>query len=46
MNSDAAVTFTQKWADLAKHAGPTSWTTYDYPQCTGDLGDGVVHDGL
>ncbi|MHB1008046.1 MAG: ABC transporter substrate-binding protein [Propionibacteriaceae bacterium] len=42
MNSDAAVTFTQKWADLAKHAGPTSWTTYDYPQCTGDLGDGVA----
>ena len=21
-------------------AGPTSWTTYDYPNATGDLGDG------
>lgn len=40
MNSDPAVAFTKKWADLAKNAGPTSWTTYEYPNCTGDLGDG------
>lgn len=40
MNSPAAVTFTQKWAQLAKDSGPTSWTTYEYPNCTGDLGDG------
>ncbi len=40
MNSDVAVDFTRKWAELAKTAGPTSWTTYEYPNCTGDLGDG------
>lgn len=47
MNSDKAVTFTKKWAELAKKAGPTSWTTYEYPNCTGDLGDGkamMVYD--
>lgn len=42
MNSDKAVAFTKKWADLAKQAGPTSWTTYEYPNCTGDLGDGTA----
>lgn len=42
MNSDKAVTFTKKWAELAKKAGPTSWTTYEYPNCTGDLGDGTA----
>ena len=26
----------------AKAAGPTSWTTYEYPNCTGDLGDGTA----
>jgi len=47
MNSPVAVDFTKKWADLAKQAGPTSWTTYEYPNCTGDLGDGkamMVYD--
>lgn len=47
MNSDKAVEFTRKWAELAKVAGPTSWTTYEYPHCTGDLGDGkamMVYD--
>lgn len=47
MNSDKAVAFTKKWAELAKKAGPTSWTTYEYPNCTGDLGDGramMVYD--
>lgn len=47
MNSDKAVSFTKKWAELAKKAGPTSWTTYEYPNCTGDLGDGkamMVYD--
>nr|WP_198348068.1 extracellular solute-binding protein [Plantactinospora sp. KBS50] len=47
MNSPAAVDFTRKWVELAKQAGPTSWTTYEYPDCTGDLGDGramMVYD--
>lgn len=47
MNSAKAISFTKKWADLAKAAGPTSWTTYEYPNCTGDLGDGkamMVYD--
>ena len=47
MNSPAAVAFTKKWVELAKKAGPTSWTTYDYPNCSGDLGDGramMVYD--
>lgn len=47
MNSPVAVDFTKKWAELAKQAGPTSWTTYEYPNCTGDLGDGkamMVYD--
>lgn len=47
MNSSAAVDFTKKWVDLAKAAGPTSWTTYEYPDCTRDLGNGsaaMVYD--
>ncbi len=47
MNSRNAVEFTKKWAELAKKAGPTSWTTYEYPNATGDLGDGkamMVYD--
>lgn len=47
MNSAKAVEFTQKWVDLAKQAGPTSWTTYEYPDCTRDLGNGnamMVYD--
>jgi multiple sugar transport system substrate-binding protein len=40
MDSDAAVTFTKKWADLAKAAGPANWTSYEYPDCTRDLGNG------
>lgn len=47
MNSPKAVDFTEKWAMLAKHAGPTSWTTYEYPDCTRDLGNGnamMVYD--
>lgn len=47
MDSDKAVAFTQKWIDMMHAAGPTSWTTYDYPQATGDLGDGkamMVYD--
>ncbi|MEJ3655544.1 extracellular solute-binding protein [Actinomycetes bacterium KLBMP 9759] len=42
MNSPSAVDFTQKWVDLAKVAGPTSWTTYEYPNCTSDLGAGTA----
>jgi multiple sugar transport system substrate-binding protein len=47
MNSPAAVDFTKKWADLARTAGPTSWTSYEYPDCTRDLGNGnaaMVYD--
>ena len=47
MNSDKAVAFTKKWADLAKSAGPSGWTTYEYPNCTQDLADGkamMVYD--
>lgn len=40
MNSGTAVDFTKKWVELAKAAGPTSWTTYEYPDCTRDLGNG------
>jgi multiple sugar transport system substrate-binding protein len=42
MNSPKAVEFSKKWVDLAKACGPTSWTTYEYPDCTRDLGDGVA----
>lgn len=42
MNSDASITFHQTWAELAKKSGPASWTTYDYPNCTTDLGNGVA----
>ncbi|MET3806256.1 multiple sugar transport system substrate-binding protein [Nakamurella sp. UYEF19] len=47
MNSDKAVAFTKKWADLAKTAGPSGWTAYEYPNCTQDLADGkamMVYD--
>ena len=42
MNSPEAVDFTQKWVELARSAGPTSWTNYEYPDCTGDLGAGTA----
>lgn len=42
MNSAKAVDFTGKWVEMAKKSGPTSWTTYDYPNCTQDLGDGIA----
>ena len=47
MNSPEAVDFTRKWVQLAKTAGPTSWTTYEYPDATRDLGNGnaaMVYD--
>jgi multiple sugar transport system substrate-binding protein len=47
MNSPQAVAFTEKWVQLAKASGPTSWTTYEYPDCTRDLGNGnaaMVYD--
>lgn len=40
MNSEKAVVFTEKWIEMQHKAGPTSWTSYDYPNATGDLGDG------
>ncbi|WP_231703114.1 extracellular solute-binding protein [Tsukamurella asaccharolytica] len=42
MDSDAAIDFTTKWIDMQHRAGPTSWTSYEYPQATGDLGDGTA----
>lgn len=42
MNSPEAVAFTEKWIQLAREAGPTSWTTYEYPDCTSDLGSGTA----
>lgn len=42
MNSSKAVELTKTWAELAKTAGPAAWTTYDYPNCTTDLGNGVA----
>ena len=47
MDSDKAVEFTEKWIEHAAQAGPTSWTAYEYPNATGDLGDGkamMVYD--
>ena len=47
MDSDKAIEFTEKWIEMQHKAGPTSWTTYDYPNATGDLGDGkamMVYD--
>ena len=40
MNSPEAIEFQKQWVDLARVAGPTSWTTYEYPNCTTDLGNG------
>ncbi|PSL04752.1 carbohydrate ABC transporter substrate-binding protein (CUT1 family) [Haloactinopolyspora alba] len=42
MNSPEAVDFVRKWVDLAHRAGPVGWTTYTYPDCTNDLGDGTA----
>ncbi|HTF47048.1 MAG TPA: sugar ABC transporter substrate-binding protein, partial [Pseudonocardia sp.] len=42
MNSPKAVDLTNKWVALAKAAGPVSWTTYEYPNCTADLGAGTA----
>jgi len=47
MNSDKAIAFTKKWVQMAKTAGPSGWTSYEYPQCTQDLADGkamMVYD--
>ena len=47
MDSNKAVEFTQKWIEMQHKAGPTSWTAYEYPNATGDLGDGkamMVYD--
>ena len=40
MSSTSGIEFTKKWAALAKSAGPANWTSYDYPDCTRDLGNG------
>lgn len=42
MNSPVAAGFTAKWIEMIRTAGPIGWTSYDYPQATGDLGDGVA----
>ncbi|WP_227484869.1 extracellular solute-binding protein [Dermacoccus barathri] len=40
MATDPAIAFQKQWIELARKAGPASWTTYDYPDCTRDLGNG------
>lgn len=40
MATDKAIEFQKQWVELAKKGGPASWTTYDYPDCTRDLGNG------
>ncbi|WP_226345475.1 extracellular solute-binding protein [Agilicoccus flavus] len=40
MASEQAIEFQKAWVDLAREAGPASWTTYEYPDCTRDLGNG------
>jgi len=40
MTTDAMIQFQKEWVDLARDAGPASWTTYEYPDCTRDLGNG------
>jgi multiple sugar transport system substrate-binding protein len=42
MNSPTAVDFTAKWVKLARDAGPSGWTTYEYPDVTRDLGNGTA----
>ena len=47
MDSAKAIEFTKKWIEMQHKAGPTSWTAYEYPNATGDLGDGkamMVYD--
>jgi multiple sugar transport system substrate-binding protein len=47
MDSNKAIDFTRKWIEMQHAAGPTSWTAYEYPNATGDLGDGkamMVYD--
>lgn len=40
MNSDCAVTVTEKWIDMVKNAGPQAWTTYTWYQAGSDFGAG------
>lgn len=47
MATPEAIAFQKEWVDLARNAGPASWTTYEYPDCTRDLGNGnamMVYD--
>ena len=32
MDSDKAIAFTEKWIEMQHKAGPTSWTSYEYPE--------------
>ena len=40
MATPEAIAFQREWVELARRAGPSSWTTYEYPDCTRDLGNG------
>ena len=40
MNSEVAVTFTDKWAQMLRDAGPPNWTNYYWYDVGGDLGAG------
>lgn len=42
MNSSVGTSFTEYWAELAKKAGPSAWSTYVYQDCERDLGNGVA----
>ncbi|NYI71378.1 multiple sugar transport system substrate-binding protein [Naumannella cuiyingiana] len=47
MATPEAIEFQKQWVELAQLAGPVSWTTYEYPDCTRDLGNGsamMVYD--
>lgn len=40
MNSECAVTVTEKWAEMVREAGPDAWTTYTWYQAGSDFGAG------
>lgn len=40
MNSECAVTVTEKWTEMVREAGPDAWTTYTWYQAGTDFGAG------
>jgi multiple sugar transport system substrate-binding protein len=43
MNSDCAVSVTEKWVDMIKTAGPQAWSTYTWYQAGTDFGQGKAN---